>query len=234
MTEELVDGVYWLSLGWPTPLGGNAFLVDDGEVTLIDAGLPININSLRGQIKAAGYSVAEIDRVLITHYDIDHFGGLSRLVPALDGPVYLGEQDYALLEGTWDPPLLHHKGLFHRALRFVYRVPGSLSYYPVADDEVVGGFRVLHTPGHNPGHVIYYHAATEAAFLGDLIWESGGELTPPVWLDSYDVGEIHASIRKAASSLPSFELACMAHGSPIRTGGSDQLLALAESLSRGD
>ncbi len=234
MAEELAGGVYWLSLGWPTPLGGNAFLVDDGEVTLIDAGLPVNINSLRGQINAAGYSVSAIDRVLITHYDIDHFGGLSRLVPALDAPVYLGEQDHALLQGTWDPPLLHHKGLFHRVLRFVYRVPGSLSYYPLADGEEVGGFRVIHTPGHNPGHVIYYHASTESVFLGDLIWESGGELTPPVWLDSYDVSEIHSSISRAVDSLPSFELACMAHGSPIQSDGSDRLRSVAVLLGEAE
>lgn len=231
MAEELGGGVYWLSLGWPTPLGGNAFLVDDGEVTLVDAGLPFNINSLRGEISAAGYSVSAIDRVLITHYDIDHIGGLSRLVPELDAPVYIGELDYALLRGTWDPPLLHHKGLFHRALRFVYRVPESLSYYPVGDGEMIGGFRVVHTPGHNPGHVIYHHASSEAVFLGDLVWESDGEITPPVWLDSYDVSEIKTSIRRAADSMPTFELGCMAHGSPIRSAGSVRLRSLANSFS---
>lgn len=232
MAEELAPGVYLLSLGWPAPLGGNAFLLDDGEVTLIDAGLPMNLKSLVGQISAVGYSVDMIDRVLITHYDIDHIGGLARLVPELDAPVYLGAQDYALLTGAWDPPLLHHKGLFHRGLRFLYRVPKSLSYYPLSDNEEVGEFRVLHTPGHNPGHVIYHHSGKETVFFGDLIWESNDDLTPPVWLDSYDMDQLYESIEKVAGSLGSFEVACMAHGSPIRANGSERFRVLARSVCR--
>ena len=227
MAERLAPGIWLLDLGWFPPLGANAYLVDDGELTLVDAGLPFNARRIRREIAATGYAPTDVDRVLVTHYDLDHVGGLARLVPDLDAPVYLGTSDYRLVAGEWDPPWLHHKGLFHRVARRAYSLPAALNYQPVADGERIGGFRAHHTPGHNPGHTAYLHGDLGLALLGDLVWEDDGRLTTPVWLDSYDMGVLRQSVRRLADEGGPFEIACMGHGRPLRAGGDDALRDLA-------
>ncbi|MDY6778297.1 MAG: MBL fold metallo-hydrolase, partial [Candidatus Nanohaloarchaea archaeon] len=154
--------VYRLDLGWPEPFVSNAYLVDDGEVTLIDSGYPYNQRSIQDELGKAGYAVEDIDQVLLTHYDLDHVGGLSRIADELDAPIYMGRDDLELMQGDEDPPLLHHKGMFHRIAREAYELPGSLEFRAVDDGEELGGFTALHTPGHNPGHIAYIHEDTGA------------------------------------------------------------------------
>lgn len=229
MAIHLGSDVHWLELGWPPPFGANAFLVDDGSVTLIDAGLPVSSPGIRSELNTAGYGVDDIDRVLVTHYDLDHVGGLHRLGPRLDATVYIGVNDLDLLERRSSPPLLHHKGLFHRGLRSVYRLP-SLDYRPVEDGDVIGGFTAFHTPGHNPGHLVFVHEQLEAGLLGDLVWERDGSFTTPVWLDSYDMRTLRESIVRFAEESPTFEIAGIGHGEPLREGGYAALRSLADHL----
>lgn len=230
MAERLAPGVWWLKLGWIPLLKGNSYLVDDdGTLTLVDAGLPWDAGRLRGGLAEAGYAVADIDRVLVTHYDLDHVGGLFRL-PDLDAPVYVGEADARLALGEDDPSWLHHKGAFHRIARRFRSLPASLPVRRVGEGDRIGGFVAYHTPGHNPGHMVYVHEDRGVALLGDLVWEEDGALTPPIWLDSYDVATIHESIRALAARVAPFEVACMGHGHPLRTGGSLALTHLAHSL----
>ncbi|MFB6360857.1 MAG: MBL fold metallo-hydrolase, partial [Halobacteriales archaeon] len=155
---------------------------------------------------------------------------LARLVPELDAPVYLGEADLALLEGGHDPPLLHHKGLFHRGLRQFHELPAELSVQAVADGDQIGEFEAHHTPGHNPGHTVYVHAEREAGLLGDLVWSKPQGLVTPIWLDSYDLDTLRASIRRFAEQADLFEIAAVGHGEPLRTGGRAALRELAERL----
>lgn len=228
MAERLAVGVWSLDLGWPAPLGANAFLLDDGEVTLIDAGFPVNGRRLRDELADSGVTVPEIDRVLLTHYDLDHIGGLSRLAPAgLDAPAYLGARDLELLEGSWDPPWLHHKGLFHRGLRTLYTPPAGVDLRPIVDGDRIGGFVAHHTPGHNPGHMVFVHDDLGAVLLGDLAWSKPRGLVTPIWLDSYDMTELRASVRSFAARVPPFEVAGVGHGDPLRTGGHAALQDLA-------
>lgn len=231
MAEALAPNVHLLELGFPEPFGANAFLVDDGGVTLVDTGLPLMSRRVRRELSRAGYSLADIDRVLVTHYDLDHVGGLPRLYPALDVPVYMGEHDVRLITGTWDPPLIHHKGLFHRGARRLFPLPNELDLRPVEDGDTIGGFTAFHTPGHNPGHTVFLHQELSVALLGDLVWEDGGRLTTPEWYDSYDMTSVRASIRRFADTSPSFEIACMAHGTPLKSGGYAALRALADQLT---
>jgi glyoxylase-like metal-dependent hydrolase (beta-lactamase superfamily II) len=230
MAERIAPGITRLDLGFRAPLGATAYLVEDGDLALVDAGMPINRRRIRAEIDDAGHAIGEIDRVLITHYDLDHLGGLARLTPDLDAPVYLGRQDLDLLHGGYDPPLLHHKGLFHRAVRAVYSPPASLSYRAVVNGERIGGFEAFHTPGHNPGHTVYVHEELGAAFLGDLVWGDADGLTIPVWFDSYDMDEIRESVRWFAAETPPFGVACVAHGDPVLEGGYEALQALAEGV----
>jgi glyoxylase-like metal-dependent hydrolase (beta-lactamase superfamily II) len=227
VAELLAAGVWYLDLGWPAPFGANAFAVDDGEVTLVDAGFPVNGRQLRRELADAGIAPGDIDRVLLTHYDLDHVGGLARLVPELDAPAYLGEADLALLRGAWDPPWLHHKGLFHRGLRRLHRLPSGIELRAVTDGDDIGAFTAYHTPGHNPGHTVFVHEPLGVALLGDLVWSKPRGLVTPIWLDSYDMHTLRSSIRSFAERAPPFEVAGVGHGEPLRSGGRDALRALA-------
>ncbi|MCU4718329.1 MBL fold metallo-hydrolase [Halapricum hydrolyticum] len=215
MAEQLQPGVWFLDVGLVRPVNTNSYLIDDGTVTLIDTGLWINCPSLQSELADAGYEPSDIDRVLLTHYDLDHTTGLGRLAPSFDGQVYIGRRDYDLSTGAFDPPLLHHKGLFHRVVRLFFPIAAD-DVRPVRDGERIGNFTAFDTPGHNPGHVAYVHN-DGAAFVGDLVWERGGRLRPPVWLDSYDMNELRESIAEFWSRAPPFEVLGVGHGAPITT-----------------
>lgn len=225
MPRAIAEGVYVLDVSWPEPFGSNVYLVDDGELTLVDAGLPVPRRSLTGEINALGHAPSDLDRVLLTHYDIDHVGGLGGL--DVDAPVYLGADDVRLVDGSWSPSWLHHKGAFHRVARRLYSLSDA-DLRPVADGDRVGGFRAVHTPGHNPGHTVYLHEPTGAALLGDLVWEDDGRLVPPWWLDSYDTDRIADSICRVAEET--FEHGCVAHGDPLSPGADDALRELVADL----
>ena len=226
MARTIADGVTLLEVAWPEPVGANAYLVDDGELTLVDAGVPIPRRSLGDEVRAAGYTLSAIDRVLLTHYDIDHVGGLARI--DLDVPVYLGALDHRLVKRSWSPPWRHHKGAFHRLVRRLY----SLSTYdlrPVTDGDRIGGFRAIHAPGHNPGHTVFIHHGSESALLGDLVWNTDHGFVAPPWIDSYDTGRMGDSITRVAKE--SFEAACMGHGQPLSSGGQGALRKLTAELN---
>lgn len=234
----LRDDLWLLELGWHAPLSSNAYLIDDGidsesgertdgDVTLIDTGYRYNSRSLGAELEAAGYMPGDIDRVLLTHYDIDHTGGLDRI--SFDCPVYLGQREIELVNGEWDPPLSHHKGLFHRGARRLFPLPSDIDLQVVTDTQRIGRFTAYHTPGHNPGHTVYIHDAG-VAFLGDLVWETDGEMTTPFWGDSYDMRRLRESVKDLARRCPSFEIACMGHGTPFTENGYERLQALAERL----
>lgn len=225
MARRVAPGVYLLEVSWPEPIGANAYLVDDGDVTLVDAGLPVPRRSLAGELGDAGYDPTDVDRVLLTHYDIDHVGGLCRL--GLDVPVYLGADDVRLVQRSWSPPWRHHKGVFHRCIRRLFPLD-SVDVTPIEDGDRVGGFRAVHTPGHNPGHVVFLHEETDAALLGDLVWVSDGRFVAPPWLDSYDTDRMAESIARVAEE--SFEHACVGHGRPLSPDADDALRDLADEL----
>ena len=85
----------------------NAYLVDTGETTLVDAGIPNAVDDLRGELDEAGYDAGEIDRVRTTHFDLDHAGTLAHL--AFDGPFYAMEPDARVLDGSHTPPLSNYR-----------------------------------------------------------------------------------------------------------------------------
>jgi glyoxylase-like metal-dependent hydrolase (beta-lactamase superfamily II) len=240
MAQQVAAGVWLLDLGFVPPLATNAYLVDDTErffdesgagtgVTLVDTGLRWNRRSLRSELAAAGYTLADVDRVLLTHYDLDHTWGLSGIAGEMSSPVYIGAADGRLAAGDDDPPLLHHKGLFHRVARRVAPLPDDVTVEYVEDGDRIGRFTAYHTPGHNPGHTVYVHESG-VAFLGDLVWAEHGRLTPPFWLDSYDMRAVRESITSLVERVPPFEVAAMAHGTPITEDGHRELLNLATRL----
>jgi glyoxylase-like metal-dependent hydrolase (beta-lactamase superfamily II) len=221
MVTELTERVWQLELR-----GVNAYLVDDDVLTLVDAGTPFDEDTIRTGVIETGHEVGDIERVLLTHYDVDHVGALAGLEPDLDAPVYAGAADGEMLCGERSPPLTNHKGALQRALGLVVTEP-SLSVRAVADGQTVGSFTAYHTPGHTPGHVAFVSDDLGVGLLGDLVRESNGALEPSGWVINYDTGAVRDSIRSLADRAPAFEVACVGHGAPLTAGGHDALTSLA-------
>jgi len=224
MATELADGVWRFELR-----GVSAYLVDDDVPTLVDAGTPWDEERIREGLADAGVDLADVGRVLLTHYDLDHVGTLAALTPELDATVYTGAFDAALLRGERSPPWRNHKGALQRLTGLFTTLP-DLEVEAVADGERLGSFTAYHTPGHTPGHVAYVSEGLGVALLGDLVSESDGALDPSEWLISYDTGAVLDSIRDLAARAPAFEVACVGHGEPLTSGGSEALDALANRI----
>lgn len=217
MTRTLADGLWQIDCrSRDRP---NAYVVADGDVTLVDAGWPTDAETVRSGLADAGFELADVDRVLVTHYDVDHIGSLGQLAPPLDAPVFVHRLEAPYVAGEARPPWTARCGLeaFHR-LYYRHLTLPDLPVKSVEDGDEVGGFRVYHAPGHTPGHVAYVHEGVGAAFIGDLAYVARGELRAPGRLTSYDAGQNAASLGAFADRAPAVEYLCPGHGRALDDG----------------
>ena len=68
-----------------SPRSRRTDLFEDETVTLVDPGLQWNCPSLSAESAETGHGVADLDRVFLTHCDVDHTGGLRALTGTFDG-----------------------------------------------------------------------------------------------------------------------------------------------------
>lgn len=197
----------------------NVYLVADDGWTLVDGGWAGDEETVRGSLAAEGIGPVDVDRVLLTHYDVDHVGTLARLRPELDCPVHIHEADAPYVAGDAVPPWTARPpfGVLHRLLYTRLELP-DLPVRHVADGAEIGGFRAVHTPGHTPGHTVYVHDGLDAAFLGDLAVGWGDSLRAADRFTSYDRSAALASIERLLDRAAPFEYACPGHGPPLADG----------------
>ena len=82
----------------------------------------------------------------------------------------------------------------------------------------IAGFRVVHAPGHTPGHIILFREEDRVAIVGDVLngmnmatsWPGLHE--PPSFFTA-DAAENRRSIRRLAELEP--RLLCFGHGPPL-------------------
>lgn len=226
MGSKLREQVWWIDL-----VGVNAYLVDDGgTITLVDAGSPWDRRKVQRAITEVAGSVSAVDRILLTHYDIDHVGTLGRL-EALDAPIYVGRADQPYLTGEKKPSWRIQKEAFQRAVDWL-RKPPSLPVKPVDDGDEIGSFTAYHAPGHTPGHTVFVSEALSVGFLGDLVRESGGKYVVPPRVICHDYEQIKRDILRLAEELPEFEAGCQGHGVPFKEHGWDRLVECASRVTQ--
>ncbi len=164
----------------PTDTSVNAFLVNTGErLVLIDAGtgkyMGGALGRLTANLEAAGYSVGEIDDIILTHIHTDHSGGLSdngrRLFP--NATLHVNRRDFEFWMNTpaEKRPSNVPPGMFKEAEE-------SVAPYARADkiklfgdsQEILPGFGSILRAGHTPGHssVVVEDAGKKMVFWGDI------------------------------------------------------------------
>ncbi|MET7748347.1 MBL fold metallo-hydrolase [Micromonospora sp. NPDC005367] len=169
---------------WRIPTAGRALVNsyalvdDDGSVTLVDCGLkraPARI--VRG-LAAIGKTPADVTRIVLTHAHPDHAGGAAELARRTGAPVVLHAADVEYAQTGQAPPrdrTVTGGRLFSRIGGGGF--PAVDVAEPLADGDVLpvgGGLRVVHTPGHSPGHVSLLHEPTRVLITGDALFNVVG------------------------------------------------------------
>lgn len=195
--------------------GVNCYVVDDE--TLVDAGWRWSSGAIEDAVERRGIYLEDIERVLVTHYDVDHVGGLAGLAErGLDATVYMGEPDGSFLRGTDKPPYTNGKGIFQRLAGALGVTTPELDVESMEDGDEVGGFEVVETPGHTPGHVCYI--SEHAGFVGDAGRGDGAELEPMPGFMNYDSELAARSLRDLGDRLADVDLVYPGHGEVVQQG----------------
>jgi glyoxylase-like metal-dependent hydrolase (beta-lactamase superfamily II) len=209
----------------------NAYLVEaDGEVTIVDAGVPAYWDSLPRELAAIGRTIDDVRAVLLTHGHSDHIGFAERARRA-GIPLSIHELDAALARSEVPNPA---KGLgpaklgpllwflWFSARRGALRIPKITSVGTFGDGatlDVPGAPRVIHVPGHTPGSAALHFAAHDALFVGDALATyavTNGGRGPQIPPFTADREEALRSLDRL-SEVPA-SLVLPGHGGPWREG----------------
>ncbi|MFC5821462.1 MBL fold metallo-hydrolase [Nonomuraea harbinensis] len=168
---ELADGVAIIDAGWDT----------DEAYEALTAGLGV-----------AGYTIADVKAVLVTHIHPDHYGLAGRVREASGAWIGLHPADAGLLRERYDEEFIDALVAKERAQLLRCGVPASTV------DELAGAsmmirtfvtmaapdrliedgdrldlsgwdLRAVWTPGHSPGHLCFAESSRKLLFTGDHV-----------------------------------------------------------------
>jgi glyoxylase-like metal-dependent hydrolase (beta-lactamase superfamily II) len=209
--RELAPGV-WQLAGLPPHLINVYLLEGPSGCVLVDAGTRWAFRRILRQVRDRPPAL-----VALTHCHPDHQGSAAAVCRNFGVPLACHELDAPVMEG--------HEPTQPRSL--LVRLFGKLCSgppHPVGvrwrGGEVVAGFRVMHAPGHTPGHVILFREADRVALVGDVLQNVGylrgpGRLREPLSMFTADPGQNRRSIRLLLELRPT--LLCFGHGPPVRS-----------------
>ena len=169
-------------------------IVDQGGITLVDAGLPRDYKKILNYLNRLGYPLKKLQQIIITHADGDHYGGVNGIKKTNNTIIVRSSiiEARAMQKGV-SSRTIAPKGflgiLFKMASKIIRSDPtdviGDLS--PGIELPIMGGLTVLDTSGHTPGHLSFYLKDHGILFAGDSILVHGNDLVPSTGANTWDL-----------------------------------------------
>ncbi|MFA6011520.1 MAG: MBL fold metallo-hydrolase [Desulfobacteraceae bacterium] len=195
----IYPGIYRIKL----PLAGkkpgpvNVYLFKGKDnITLLDTGTDLTWRYLEDRLKRIGVKFRDIDRIVMTHGHVDHYGAAKRVLDGGSGrarvyahaadarPIKTGRdvpsgayRQFLISTGT---PLRYHLGIVPMFFLFRMKLARPCPVHEhinVNEPMMLGDYtaRVIETPGHTRGSVCFFLEKERLLFSGDHIL---GHITP--------------------------------------------------------
>ena len=212
----------------------NIFLfVEADGLTLVDAGTPRSEKKVLAAIQTLGHQPADLKRILVTHSDFDHVGGLFAIQAATGATVIASAESSGNIANGRSP---HHLPALMQWL-----VDTFIKYKPVSKESIqlcqtgeelplLGGLQVIATPGHTSDHHSFYSPSQGLLFTGDALKVVNGRL---------QLSTKHFTANQEQANQSAFNLLELApavfacgHGEPMQNHSSDDIMMLFNELKQ--
>lgn len=151
-----------------TPFQQNCSLIRarNGSIAVVDPG-----GDVERLLAAAEEMDGRVEKIWLTHGHLDH----------ASGAMALKEQTGAVIEGAHEEETFWMSQMALQVERIAGGAAASFGTDNVVPDRwlddgdtvEIGGvaFEVIFTPGHTPGHVVFYQPEAKIAFVGDVLFK---------------------------------------------------------------
>jgi glyoxylase-like metal-dependent hydrolase (beta-lactamase superfamily II) len=192
-----LENIHAVAIPLPEPpdlITANVYAVGKNPITLIDTGpkIPGSFEFVRKKLQSAGFDFNDIERIIITHGHVDHFGLAVSICEAAGHSIQCflhGEDTWRVVskgfhEGMWSKGMKQFAAIADIPQKEIQKMRKRFSSFmefadPLRDvfpmeggDEFAGdGYHltVIHTPGHSPGACCLYESRKKILFSGDHI-----------------------------------------------------------------
>ncbi|BAA79285.2 conserved hypothetical protein [Aeropyrum pernix K1] len=230
----------WIPIQSLGSVNVTVFKKDAGEVDLVDAGMysARSVHDLLAKIKSRiRGKIRDVDKIVITHFHVDHMSGAAILREVFEPTVFIGigELELPLRSGSPDvfvdniltlyrehgvpEPVLESIRRSHPVFRTVlaYRAFSSLDLKPIYPGDILrlgeASYRALPAPGHTPGHIVLESLDGTHAIVGDTLLE---RITPSVILYDEEHDPLGSYLRTLEMlAQKKYLVAYPGHGNPI-------------------
>lgn len=201
-------------------------IIDPDGLTLIDAGLPGSHKKILNYIAGIGRLPADLKRIVITHSDMDHIGGLYPLKKITGARTYASDiEAKAIASGKPSRPIKSDLTMRRVLMSIVglWMKPHPMQVDEILKDgqvlPVLGGLRVVETPGHTPGHISLFSPKLSVLFPGDSMVSDDKGLQGSRPAVTWDRVKADESVRTQAAL--GAHIVCPGHG-PVVTDAQDK------------
>lgn len=202
---KIAEGLDVLELGSKGRMMCPTLIWDDENVVLLDAGLPGQLENIRREVDKTGVSFDKINKIAITHHDMDHVGSLASVVNSSQNTIevlaHAGEKPYIQGEKIGIKMTPERLNSMPEEMKEMLKNIKTNVDRIIEDDEELpycGGIKVIHTPGHTPGHTCFYLKKYKVLVTGDAMNVVDGELHGPNPEYTFDMKQAVESLKKLA------------------------------------